>query len=129
MLWAFLLAIVFFVIFLVLYIVLVPVLHEHLHIADPSVSNILHSGIIALIGTGICSLGFKLRDKRFVPYAFTWLAIFAVLAALGLIGRSPTEQTNLRFFLFWFMCIPVVIGNGVTWFIYIKLKRRKNIEK
>lgn len=82
-----------------------------------------HAIVVALVGTAICCVTFLLKDKRIVPYSFVGLAVWLCMfyAAAYLLegeGRVYMMKTITMFGL-----APVLVGNAVTWPIYLRMKR------
>lgn len=113
-----------FCIFGTLYVLLAEPLYQAFAFSSILMTNVIHVLIMSVIGTAICSLMFLLKDKRVVPYGFAGLAVvmamfFAASLALDESVRSAMLQLLAMYFL-----PPVLVGNLVTWPIYLEMKRR-----
>ncbi len=113
---------------LILFGMLYAFLAEPLYrlIAFPSAdwTNILHSVIIALIGTGVGCLWFLLPDKRVAPYGFVCLALFVILFLLSTILLDAEARSVMLYVIAMYGAAPAVIGNAVTWILYTLWNRK-----
>lgn len=86
-------------------------------------TTVVHAILVALAGTVVCCLTFLLKDKRIAPYSFAGLAVWLCMfyAAAYLLegeGRIYMMKTITMFGL-----APVLVGNAITWPIYLRMKR------
>lgn len=106
------------------YALLTGVLHDHLPLDGGVAANVVHCGVIAVVGTAICCILFLLPDKRIVPYSFASLpvvTIMCVVAAFQL--EEPAARNTMLYVTFLYTLMPILIGNAVSWTVYFKLKR------
>ena len=116
-------ALLYLCVFGFLYAILAEPLYNHVRLGSPAASTAVHSLIIALVGTAACCLLFLLEDKRIAPLGFAGLAVvlgmfYAASLMLEREVRGPMIQLITMY-----GASPVLIGNAVTWPIYLKLKR------
>lgn len=114
-------ALLYLCVFGLLYAVLAEPLYNHVRLG--AATTAAHSLIIALAGTAACCLLFLLEDKRIAPLGFAGLAVilgmfYAASLMLEVEARGPMLQLITMY-----GALPVVVGNAVTWPIYLKLKR------
>lgn len=89
-----------------------------------TVTAIAHAAVVAILGTPLCCLLFLLRDKRVVPYGFTVFAVILGLfyaAALSL--QDAVSRDGMLRLISLFGLTPVLLGNAVSWPIYLYMKR------
>ena len=123
MLTAFCVGFVFAVLFVALAIALGEPLYTYIRFDNDLLTTAVHAVLVALVGTGICCVTFLLKDKRIAPYSFAGLAVWLCMfyAAAFLLegeGRVYMMKTITMFGLG-----PVLVGNAVTWPIYLRMKR------
>ncbi len=121
---AFFAALVDLFVFGALYWVLSEPLYRAVSIGSETVSTVVHGIIIALLGTALCCLQFLLRDKRIAPYGFAGLAVVLAMFYVGTLMLDADVQSSLFWLITMFGLLPVVVGNAVSWGIFLALKRR-----
>lgn len=120
---AFCLGFVFAVLFVALSILLAEPLYHVVRLGSGAVTTAVHSILVALLGTAICCVAFLLKDKRIAPYSFVGLAVWLCMfyaAAFLLEGEARAYMART---ITMFGLAPVLVGNAVTWPIYLKIKR------
>ena len=120
---AFCVGFVFAFLFVALAILLAEPLYDLVRLKSEFATTVAHALIVALVGTAICCVIFLLKDKRIAPYSFAGLAVWLCMfyAAAFLLdgeGRVYMMKTITMFGL-----APVLVGNAVTWPIYLRMKR------
>lgn len=120
---AFCLGFGFLCLFAVLALLLAEPLYRLICFRSEVLTTIIHSAIVALLGTAVCCLTFLLKDKRIAPYSFAGLAVWLCMfyAAAFLL------EAEARGFMFrmisMFGLAPVLVGNAVAWPVYFRMKR------
>lgn len=120
---AFCVGFVFAFLFVALAILLAEPLYDLVRLKSEFATTVAHALIVALVGTAICCVTFLLKDKRIAPYSFAGLAVWLCMfyAAAYLLegeGRVYMMKTITMFGL-----APVLVGNAITWPIYLRMKR------
>lgn len=120
---AFCVGFVFAFLFVALAILLAEPLYDFVRLKSEFATTVVHALIVALVGTAICCVTFLLKDKRIAPYSFVGLAVWLCMfyAAAYLLegeGRVYMMKTITMFGL-----APVLVGNAITWPIYLRMKR------
>lgn len=110
-------------VFGLLYALLAEPLYRTVTLGGGVATTALHSMIIAALGTAVCCLLFLLRDKRVVPYGFAGLAVILCMFYAAALLLESTARSNLMALISWYGLAPVLLGNAVTWPIYLKIKR------
>lgn len=123
----FCMGIVFCVIFGIMYALLTDPLHAYVRVGGETLSTSLHSIIIALCGTAACCSFFVLRDKRIVPGAFVFLAVFLAAGYLMTIPLGANDRELMRYIISLYGLAPVLLGNVVSWGIYLKIRKKKHL--
>lgn len=123
MLTAFCVGFLFAFLFVALAIALGEPLYTLIQFESNAATAAVHAILVALAGTAICCLTFLLKDKRIAPYSFVGLAVWLCMfyAAAYLLegeGRVYMMKTITMFGL-----APVLVGNAITWPIYLRMKR------
>lgn len=118
----FFMALLFCVIYGLLYTVLTNPLHQYFRVGGEAFSTGLHSMIIALLGTGVCCAFFVLRDKRIVPGAFAFLAVFLLAGYLMTLQLGENVRGMMQYVVSLYGLAPVLIGNAVSWAAYFKIR-------
>lgn len=116
-------AVAYLLIFGVLYAVLAKPLYDYVRFSSGTVTNAVHSLIIAVIGTAVCSLFFLLKDKRVVPYGFAGLAVAMGMFYAASLPMEGLARQNLFYLITAYGLAPVLVGNAVTWTVYWRIKR------
>lgn len=122
----FFMALLFGVIFWALYLFLARPLYEHMMIGgNEALSTSLHCLIIALVGTAVCCLLFLLPDKRLVPAGFACLGVFMLAFYIACFMLDAEARSTILYFITLHFLAPVLVGNTVSWAIYLRLRRKK----
>ena len=116
-------ALLYLAVFGIAYALLTEPLYHAVRLESAAAATAVHAIIIALAGTAVCCLLFFLPDKRVAPYGFAGLAVvFAMFCAAALMLDEPARGNMLRLIAM-FGLAPILVGNAVTWPIYLKMKR------
>lgn len=105
----------------ILYALLVEPLYKYMPLDGGSMSVAVHSIIIAVIGTAVCCLLFFLKDKRIVPYSFAFLLAVVIVFCLVTFSLDSQRRDMMLNLIMMYTLAPVMIGNIVSWLIYMKL--------
>lgn len=111
-------------IFSVCYALLAQPLYHAISLGNPVATNAAHTLIIAFIGTAVCCLLFLLKDKRVAPYSFLGLAITLCMFYSAVLLLEGDERSLMLHLVTLYGLAPVLVGNAVTWCIYLNMKRR-----
>lgn len=111
-------------VFGVLYALLAEPLYRGLSLGSAAATNAAHSLVIAVAGTAVCSLLFLLKDKRVAPYGFAGLAVLLCMFYTAALLQEPAARDIMLVLISWYGLAPVLVGNAVTWPIYLEMKRR-----
>ena len=117
-------ALLYAVIFGVLYALLAEPLYHAVSLGSPTATTVCHTVIIAVIGTAVCCLLFLLKDKRVAPYGFFGLAVVLGMFYAAAILLEGDARSLMLYIITIYGLAPVLVGNAVTWPIYLKMKRR-----
>ena len=120
---AFAAALLYIVIFGLLYALLAEPLYRAVSLSTPLATTAVHSAIIAAVGTAVCCLLFLLKDKRVAPYGFFGLAIALGMFYAAAFLLDGLARSNMLYLITAYGLAPVLIGNAVTWPIYLSMKR------
>lgn len=121
----FVMGILFAAVFWLLDMLLAKPLFEHVVIRDSQLaSTTVHCLIIAVLGTAVCSLFFLLSDKRIVPIGFAFLAVFMLVFYGMAFMTEPEGREMMLYFVTLHFLPPVLVGNAVTWAVYLRLRAR-----
>lgn len=107
-----------------LYWVLSEPLYRAVNIGGETASTLVQGLIIALLGTALCCLQFLLRDKRIAPYGFAGLAVALAMFYVGALMLDADVRGSMMWLITLFGLLPVLVGNAVSWGIFLALKRR-----
>ena len=113
------------VIFGILYVILSEPLYRYVRIGSDEFSTMIHAMLIALAGTAVCCLFFGLRDKRIVPGAFVFLAVSLICGYLVTLSLPADRRSLMISLITLYGSGPVVLGNAVSWSIYLQIRRKK----
>lgn len=116
-------ALLYIAIFGVLYALLAEPLYHAVSLGSPTATTVCHTVIIAVIGTAVCCLLFLLKDKRVVPYGFFGLAVVLGMFYAAAILLEGDARSLMLYLITIYGLAPVLVGNAVTWPIYLKMKR------
>ena len=116
-------ALAYCLLFGVLYALLAGPLYYAISLPTLFLTNAVHSLIVAVIGTAICCLLFLLKDKRIVPYGFAGLLVILCMFYAASMMQLPENRSVMLPIITAYGLAPVLVGNAVTWPIYLKYKR------
>ena len=116
-------ALLYMVLFGVLYGLLAEPLYYAVSLGTPTATTVVHTIIIAVIGTAICCLLFLLKDKRVAPYGFCGLAVALCMFYAAAFLLEGLARSNMLYLITAYGLAPVLVGNAVTWPIYFQIKR------
>ena len=116
-------ALLYMVLFGVLYGLLAEPLYYAVSLGTPTATTVVHTIIIAVIGTAICCLLFLLKDKRVAPYGFCGLAVALCMFYAAAFLLEGLARSNMLYLITAYGLAPVLVGNAVTWPIYWRMKR------
>ena len=116
-------ALLYMVLFGVLYGLLAEPLYYAVSLGTPTATTVVHTIIIAVIGTAICCLLFLLKDKRVAPYGFFGLAVALCMFYAAALLLEDDARSLMLYLITIYGLAPVLVGNAVTWPIYLKIKR------
>lgn len=126
-LYSFCLSLLFLIVYSLSYGFLIDVIEKSFPGSTVLVRNILQSVLPGLAATLVCcSFFFLFPDKRLIPAAYLWLAVYAVIAFVTMAFMSSGEE--LQIFLYFFaMLVPVgLISGGLISFLLLNRHNRKN---
>lgn len=110
--------------FLVTYAFLLPPVSQAVVFQSGAASWAVQSLIVSGAGTALCCLFFLAPDKRMVPWGFVGLGVvLGMFCAAALMLEHPEDRDFMLRLIFAFGLPPVLVGNAVTWPIYLRLKR------
>lgn len=110
--------------FLVTYAFLLPPVSRAVVFQSGAASWAVQSLIVSGVGTALSCLFFLVPDKRMVPGGFVGLGVVLLMfCAAALMLEHPEDRDFMLRLIFAFGLPPVLVGNAVTWPIYLKLKR------
>ena len=121
---AFVTALAYFLLFGALYALLAEPLYYAVALPSLFLTNAAHSLIVAVIGTALCCLLFLLKDKRIVPYGFAGLLVILCMFYAASMMQLPENRSIMLPVITAYGLAPVLVGNAVTWPIYLKYKRK-----
>lgn len=121
----FCLGLVFYGIFGGMYAFLTEPLFRYVNVVSNEFSVVLHAVLMALAGTAVCCIFFALRDKRIVPGAFVFMTISLILGGLVSFNLPVDRRSLMLQLLILYGTGPVLIGNAVSWSVYMRLRRRQ----
>jgi len=123
MLTAFCVGFLFALFFVILSLLLAEPLYLGIQLKSNLATTAIHSLVVAVIGTPVCCIAFLLKDKRITPYSFAGLAVWLCMfyaAAFLLDGDARIYMVKT---ITMFGLAPALVGNLVTWPIYLRMKR------
>lgn len=109
------------IVFGVLYALLAEPLYHAVSLGGATTA--VHSVIIAVIGTAVCCLEFLAPDKRMAPYGFAGLAVVLLMFYAACFSLSEEVRGGMVQMITAYGLAPVLIGNAVSWPVYLKMKR------
>ena len=116
-------AVLYMVVFSVLYGLLAGPLYRTVSLSTPAATTAVHSVIIAVTGTAVCCLLFLLKDKRVAPYGFSGLLVALCMFYAAALLLDGLARSNMLYLITAYGLAPVLVGNAVTWPIYLRMKR------
>lgn len=116
-------AVVYLAVFGLLYALLAEPLYNALLFESAGLTNAVHSLIVAVLGTAVCSLGFLLPDKRVAPYGFAGLAVVLCMFYAASALQEGLARQNLFYLVTAYGLAPVLVGNAVAWAVYWRMKK------
>lgn len=109
-------------VYIAAYILLMPLIAKILGEGPVLIVTLLESLIPALIATGAIMLTWPLfRDKRVLPAAYLWLALFALIIFIGVmirLGDDPAARRTFLYIFVWDVLPAILIGNAAAWLKY-----------
>ena len=123
MLTAFCIGFLFALFFVVLSILLAEPLYNAICFDNALLTTVIHSLLIALLGTPLCCLTFLLKDKRIAPYSFGGLAVWLCMFYAAALLLEGDGQLYMIQTITMFGLAPALVGNLVAWPIYFRMKR------
>lgn len=120
---AFVTALGYCLLFGALYALLAEPLYYSIALPSLFLTNAAHSLIVAVIGTTICCLLFLLKDKRVAPYGFAGLFVVLCMFYAASTMQLKEDRSIMLPIITAYGLAPVLVGNAVTWPIYLKYKR------
>lgn len=120
---AFVTALGYCLLFGALYALLAEPLYYSIALPSLFLTNAAHSLIVAVIGTAICCLLFLLKDKRVAPYGFAGLFVVLCMFYAASTMQLKEDRSIMLPIITAYGLAPVLVGNAVTWPIYLKYKR------
>jgi len=120
---AFGMALAYCLLFGALYALLAEPLYYTIALPSLFLTNAVHSLIVAVVGTALCCLLFLLKDKRIAPSGFAGLLVILCMFYAGSIMQQPENRSIMLPVITTYGLAPVLVGNAVTWPIYLKFKR------
>lgn len=127
LLYSFCLCLLFFAVYAVLYWFLIDLLESLLAAWPVPLRNLFEGVLPGLAGTLVCCpLFFVFKNRRLVPAAYLWLALFAVASLITMLFLTSGEE--FRIFLYFFaMLVPSGLVSGCL--VSCLLLRRYNRKK
>ena len=110
-------------VFGLLYAFLAKPLYDTISLGSTAATVVVHGLIIAVLGTAICCLLFLLKDKRVAPYGFLGLAVLLLVFYAVAFLLEEDARPLMLYLITLYGLAPVLVGNAVTWPIYLKIKR------
>lgn len=125
-LYSFCLSLLFFVIYALSYGFLIDVIEKAMPNASVTARNIAQSILPGLAGSIVCcALFFVFSDRRLVPVAYIWLAVYALIALITMALITGKDE-YLIFLYFFAMLVPAgLISGGVTSLLLFRNDRKK----
>ena len=110
-------------VFGLLYAFLAKPLYDTISLGGTAATVVVHALIIAVLGTAICCLLFLLKDKRVAPYGFLGLTVLLLVFYAVAFLLEEDARPLMLYLITLYGLAPVLVGNAVTWPIYLKIKR------
>ena len=110
-------------VFLILYALLAEPLYRYVALPGQTATNVLHTLIVAVIGTAVCCLLFLLPDKRVAAYGFAGLAVVLAMFYIGALLLDADRRALMLPLITLYGLAPVLVGNAVGWPLYLRLRK------
>ena len=110
-------------VFGLLYAFLAKPLNDAVSLGSAAATLVVQALIIAVLGTAVCCLLFLLKDKRVAPYGFLGLAVLLLVFYAVAFLLEEDARPLMLYIITLYGLAPVLVGNAVTWPIYLKMKR------
>ena len=110
-------------VFGLLYAFLAKPLNDAVSLGSAAATLVVQALIIAVLGTAVCCLLFLLKDKRVAPYGFLGLAVLLLVFYAVAFLLEEDARPLMLYIITLYGLAPVLVGNAVTWPIYLKIKR------
>ena len=110
-------------VFGLLYAFLAKPLNDAVSLGSAAATLVVQALIIAVLGTAVCCLLFLLKDKRVAPYGFFGLAVALCMFYAAALLLEDDARSLMLYLITIYGLAPVLVGNAVTWPIYLKIKR------
>lgn len=125
LLYSFCLSLLYLVVYGTAYFFLIDAIESAFAGSGVALRNIMQSLLPGLAGTIVCcSLWFAIKDRRIVPAAYVWLALFA--AASLVTTALLTDGEGFRIFLYFFlMLVPTGLVSGAI-FTFLMFRAHLN---
>ena len=107
-------------VFGLLYAFLAKPLNDAVSLGSAAATLVVQALIIAVLGTAVCCL---LKDKRVAPYGFLGLAVLLLVFYAVAFLLEEDARPLMLYIITLYGLAPVLVGNAVTWPIYLKIKR------
>ena len=120
---AFVTALGYCLLFGALYALLAEPLFYAVRLPSLFLTNAVHSLIVSVTGTAVCCLLFLLKDKRVAPYGFAGLLVVLCMFYAASTMQTAEDRSIMLPVITAYGLAPVLVGNAVTWLIYIRYKR------
>lgn len=118
----------FLAIDLISYFTLIDLVNALLGGGPTWLENLAESLVPAIVGAVICALPLLwVREKRYVPMAYVWLACYAValFVAMTITLHAEAEARNL-FLRLYLMTVPapILLGGGLAGWLYRRYRKK-----
>ena len=110
-------------VFGLLYAFLAKLLNDAVSLGSTAATLVVQALIIAVLGTAVCCLLFLLKDKRVAPYGVLGLAVLLLVFYAVAFLLEEDARPLMLYIITLYGLAPVLVGNAVTWPIYLKIKR------
>lgn len=110
-------------IFGLLYVLLAKLLNDAILLRSGITTLVVQALIIAVLGVAVSCLLFLMKDKRIVPCGYLLLGVLLLVFYAAALLLEKDARPLMLYLVTLYGLAPVVVGNVVTWTIYIILKR------
>lgn len=126
---SFCLCVVFAAVYFAAFYYLVDVLHPLVSGKSVWIINLTEALIPAIAGTAVCCLSDLLfKNKQMLPVTYLWLLALALACFITMLcllrGEPQAQRLFLQFFAL-FVPAPVLLGGGVSLFLYSRHRKKK----